>query len=184
MNPECLDRAAGVELLDGSVISIRRLDEGDIRAIVRLHKHLSDLERYMRFFVVHPAFLKALAESLTERDKGHCGLGAFDSGRLIGVANYVVSNNPEVAEVAVAVAHGHHLRGVATALLQQLAKIALRNGIRTFTADVLAGNTAMLRVLSDAGWQHTTRLEDSVLNIQIDLSQFAAPTQGDSAAVS
>jgi L-amino acid N-acyltransferase YncA len=58
----------------------------------------------------------------------------------VSVANYVASNNPDVAEVAVAVAHRHHLRGVATTLLQRLAKIALCNGIRTFTADVLAGH--------------------------------------------
>lgn len=144
MSGECLDRAEGVELLDGSVISIRHLGAGDIDAIVQLHKQLSDRERYMRFFVVHPVYLKALAQSVVERDKHHCGLGAFHSGRLIGVANYTMSNNPDVAEVAVAVSHRHHLRGVATALLQQLAKIALHNGIHTFTADVLAGNTAML----------------------------------------
>jgi RimJ/RimL family protein N-acetyltransferase len=184
MNAQCLDRADGVELLDGSMISIRHLGKDDIDAIVRLHKHLSDHERYMRFFVVHPVYLQALAESLVEHDKGHCGLGAFDSGRLIGVANYGVCNNPDVAEVAVAVAHRHHLRGVATALLQMLAKIALRNGIHTFIADVLAGNTEMLKVLSDAGWQHTTRLDGSVLSIQIDLSQFAAPTEHESATVS
>jgi RimJ/RimL family protein N-acetyltransferase len=61
-------------------------------------------------------------------------------------------------------------------LPQRLGTIACRNGIRTFTADVLPDNSAMLKVLSDAGWQHTTRLDDSVLSIRIDLSQLADPT--------
>jgi hypothetical protein len=66
---------------------------------------------------------------------------------------------------------------VATALLQRLAGIALSNGIHTFTADVLAENFAMLSVLSDTGWQHTTRFEDSVLKILIDLSDLATAEQ-------
>ena len=81
------------------------------------------------------------------------GAGAFESGRLIGVANYIVSNEPEVAEVAVAVAHEDHLRGVATALLRRPRKIALANGIHTFTADILTDNVGMLTVLSDADWR-------------------------------
>jgi RimJ/RimL family protein N-acetyltransferase len=180
VNTQRFGRADTVELLDGSVISVRRLAKKDIRAVVKLHKHLSDREQYLRFFVVHPVYLKAFAESVVECDARHCGLGAFDSRRLIGVANYVVSNNRDVAEVAVAVAHRDHLRGVATGLLQRLAKIALCNGIHTFTADILADNVAMLRVLSDADWQYTTRYDDSVLRIRIDLSQLAGPTAHES----
>ena len=172
-----LTKADKVKLLDGSVVSVRRLGKRDIKAVIDLHTQLTDRERYMRFFVVHPAFLKTFAEKVVERDQCHCALGAFDFGRLIGVANYVVADKPDVAEIAVAVAHQDHLRGVATALLQRLAGIALSNGIHTFTADVLAENFAMLNVLSDTGWQRTTNLDDSVLKVRVDLSDLATAEQ-------
>lgn len=172
MAAQCLENSVDVELLDGSVISIRRLDSGDIDAVMGLHQQLTDRERYFRFFAVHPTYLTTFAEKVVECDERHCALGAFESGRLIGVANYVVLNKPDIAEVAVAVAHQDHLRGVATALLRRLAQTALGNGVRSFTADVLSANAAMLKVLSDAGWQHTVRRDDSVLTIRIDLSQF------------
>ena len=181
MTKQSPGKADTVKLLDGSVISVRRLGKGDIEAVIELHKQLTDREQYMRFFVVHPAYLQAFAEKVTERDGSHCALGAFDSGRLIGVANYVVPNQQDLAEVAVAVAHKDHLRGVATALLRRLADIALSNGIHRFTADVLAENAAMLKVLSDAGWRHTTHFDGSVLNIRIDLADLAAQAADQSA---
>jgi hypothetical protein len=51
-------------------------------------------------------------------------LGAFESGKLIGVASYVVCGRPATAEVAVVGAHNDHLRGVGTVLLRRLAHIA------------------------------------------------------------
>jgi RimJ/RimL family protein N-acetyltransferase len=125
----------------------------------------------MRFFIAHPSFMTELAEKLLEVDRCHCALGAFEKGRLLGVANYVAAPDGDIAEVAVAVAHAEHLRGVATALLRLLAEVARSNGIRAFTADVLAENSAMLKVLADAGWRHTTRLEGSVLKLRIELSE-------------
>lgn len=174
MDIRSLDRAVVVKLLDGAQICVRRLCRDDLDAVIELHRHLSDRDRYLRFFVVHPAYLNAFAERAVRCDARHYGLGAFDSGRLIGVANFVVADRPDVAEVAVAVAHRDHLRGVATALLRRLGTIARRNGIQTFTADVLPDNAAMLKVLSDAGWPHTTHLTDAVLSIRIDLSGIAA----------
>lgn len=124
MSARCPDRAVITKLLDGTPVCIRRLGNDDVDAVIELHKHLNDRERYLRFFVVHPAYLEAFAEKVVRCDARHCGLGAFESGRLIGVANYVVADKPEVAEVAVAVAHPDHLRGVATTLLQRLGAIA------------------------------------------------------------
>jgi GNAT superfamily N-acetyltransferase len=174
-------QAETVELLDGSAVTVRRLDKRDIEAVTELHSQLTDQEQYMRFFIVHPVSIKELTEKLVACDRCHYALGAFDSGRLIGVANYVAASNQDVAEVAVAVAHHDHLRGVATVLLRRLAEVAAGHGIRRFTADVLATNFALLNVLSDAGWRHTTRFDGSVLNIQMDLAELVDQTAGQSA---
>lgn len=154
--------------MDGSTVSLRRLDSDDFDQIVRLSESLTDEERYLRFFTVHPAHLDVWARSLTEHSDGEYALGAFDSGRLIGVANYVTCQ-PGSAEVAVVVAHDQHLRGVGTALLRELGHIAKRNGLHHFVADVLAENYLMMRVMTDAGWPVTRHLDGSVFHLDIDL---------------
>ena len=61
-----------------------------------LHQHLSDHDRYFRFFTLQPVELHELVGKLTEPADGLCALGAFDAGRLIGVAHYaLVSRGPE-----------------------------------------------------------------------------------------
>ena len=158
-----------VVLLDGATVSIRRLDSGDFDEVVGLAEMLTDEERYRRFFTMHPADLQAWARSLTERAGDQYALGAFDSGTLIGVANYSTCQQQGYAEVAVVVAHNEHLRGVGTALLRQLGLVARHNGLHHFVADILAENSPMLRVMADAGWQCTRHLDGSVLEVDFDL---------------
>ena len=158
-----------VLLLDGTEIAIRRLTEHDVDAIVDLHRQLTDREKYFRFFTMHPARLEEFVHKLVQRTPTRCALGAFENGQLIGVGNYVVTSDAQSAEVAVAVAHEDHLRGVATTLLRLLGSAARSHGIRWFVADVLAENTDMLRVLSGTGWQRTQRFDGPELIVRIDL---------------
>ena len=162
-------------LLDGSTVSVRRLRSGDFDAVVGLAETLSDEERYRRFFTQHPAHLEDWARSLTERSSDQYALGAFDSGTLIGVANYFTCQPPGYAEVAVVVAHDEHLRGVGTALLRHLGLVAKQNGLQHFVADILAENYPMLRVMSDAGWQCLRHLDGSVLKADFDLDKVESP---------
>jgi RimJ/RimL family protein N-acetyltransferase len=170
----CVNENEKVMLLDGAEMVVRRLDRRDTTAVLELHRRLTERERYLRFFIPHPAYLQTFADKVVECNPNQWALGAFESGRLIGVANYVVSDNPGVAEVAVAVAHEDHLRGVATALLRSLAKVALDNGIHCFTADVLAENSAMLKVLFDAGWRYSTQRDGQMISLRIDLTELQA----------
>jgi GNAT superfamily N-acetyltransferase len=167
--------AEKVTLLDGTDVSVRRLNARDVDAVKQLHERLTDREQYFRFFIAHPAYLETFASKVVQCNDEQCALGAFEADGLIGVANYVLSREPGVAEVAVAVAHQDHLRGVATALLRQLGKIARSKGIRFFVADVLAENVPMLKVLSDAGWRHTTDFDGLVMSIRIDLRDVTDP---------
>lgn len=173
-----MERNSSAELVDGSVISIRQLMPDDGEEIVRLYETLSDDERYFRFFTMYPADLQARARSIAECNDDQYSLGAFDSGdsgKLLGVANFIASKVPGYAEVAVVVAHDQHLRGVGTALLGRLGEIARSRGLHHFVAEVLAENHLMLQVLSDGGWPCTRHLEGSVLHVEVDLDSIAAP---------
>ena len=123
-----LDRADTVTFLDGAVVLLRRLDAHDAKAVEAFHSDLTDRDRYYRFFVIHPGFLHRFASKLVENSPTNYAIGAFEAGRLIGVANYVRSNDPEVGDVAIAVAHKDHLRGVATAMLRHLGEVAREGG--------------------------------------------------------
>lgn len=176
MNSDRAHDTEQVTLWDGTGVTVRPLTDDDVQAVIELHRHqLTAREQYLRFFIAEPTYLDTFARKVVRCDDTQCALGAFESGRLIGLANYVATTDPGVAEVAVAVAHADHLRGVATVLLQRLADLARAHGIDTFTAEVLADNAAMLRVLHDAGWRHTTDLANGVLTIGLDLSAVADP---------
>jgi GNAT superfamily N-acetyltransferase len=70
----------------------------------------------------------------------------------VGVARYVrSSDDPEVAEVAVAVSDPWQGLGVGTALLQRLTERARAEGIERFSAEVLAENERMLELAASLG---------------------------------
>lgn len=161
--------AGTVRLLDGRQVSVRPLIAADADAVLALHQHLSDHDRYFRFFTIRLAPLRDLVAALTEPASGLYALGAFDAGRLIGVAHCVVVDDPTVAEVAVVVAHQDHSVGVGTALLRHLAPIARAHGVRRFVADVLGENHLMLTVFFDLGWPCRPVDHGSIRHLEIEL---------------
>lgn len=172
MDGHLSQQASHAILTDGTVIVIRPLSPADSDRVMALHQTLTEEERYLRFFTVHPADPQKWARSLTELSPDQYAVGAFDSKGLLGVADYVKSTRQQgYAEVAVVVAHGEHFRGVGTAVLLQLGRAAKRNGIDHLVAEVLAENCSMLHVITDAGWPCSRHLEGTVIHIEIDLDR-------------
>jgi GNAT superfamily N-acetyltransferase len=177
MSDQFVELEGSAGLLDGRVVSLRRLGAEDAESVLQLHQHLSDNDRYYRFFTLHPVQLDEIVGELTEPAHGRCALGAFDDDRLIGVANYiVVCDDPKAAEFAIAVAHEDHSLGVGTALLNHLARVARAHGIGRFIADVLGENRLMLMVVFDLGWRCEPAGYGSVRHLKIELPDFAADT--------
>jgi RimJ/RimL family protein N-acetyltransferase len=161
-------------LVDGAEATLRTLHPDDYDAVINLSVYLSAEERYQRFFTVHPTYIGEWALSLTKPAEAIVALGAFESGELIGVANYAELTRPGECEIAVVVAHEQHERGVGTALLKALDHIAKDAGLHRFVADVLFENYAMRRVLHDAGWHTTQHRDGPVLSVEVDLDAIEA----------
>ena len=177
MSDRLAEFAATARLLDGRVVSLRRLGFADAEAVLALHQHLSDHDRYFRFFTLNPIDLDQVVTKMTVPGLGRCSVGAFDSQRLIGVANYVVArDDPKVAEIAIAVAHQDHSHGVGTALLRHLTQVARSHGIGRLVADVLGENDLMLAVLSDSGWSCEPMDYGPVRHAEIELTDAFADT--------
>ena len=117
-----------------------------------MHAAMSPDNIYLRFFSMSPAAAEQEARRVCrEPDSGHAALLAWQGGGLVGVAAYGPAGKPGVAEVAFAVPDDMHGRGIASLLLEHLVWLARQRGLRAFTGETLAENSAMLRVFADAG---------------------------------
>jgi acyl-CoA synthetase (NDP forming)/GNAT superfamily N-acetyltransferase len=157
-------------LADGTTIEIRPARVSDFDAVRDMHAAMSPDNIYLRFFSMsRMAAEREAGRICREPAAGHGALLAWLGGDLIGVASYEARESPGTAEIAFAVAdHAHH-RGVATLLLEHLVSAARDRGVRTFVAEVLSENSAMLRVFADAGLQGRRAAGDGVTELAFDL---------------
>ena len=142
-------------LRDGAQIVIRPIGPQDRSELEAGMERLSPESRYRRFFTPASRLSASQLRYLTEVDhRDHEALVALEpeTGHGIGVARFVRSPaDRDLAEVAVAVADPWHGRGVATALLNRLTERARAEGIRRFSAEILAENQPMLDLIDDIG---------------------------------
>ncbi len=157
-------------LTDGSTVEIRAAGSQDATAVREMHAAMSPDNMYLRFFSLSPGAADREARRVSrEPGPDHEALLAWLGGRLIGVASYELTGQPGVAEIAFAVPDDMHRRGVATLLLEHLVSLARQRGLRAFTAETLADNSAMLRVFADAGLPAERQIADGVVELTFPL---------------
>jgi nucleotide-binding universal stress UspA family protein/RimJ/RimL family protein N-acetyltransferase len=159
-------------LRDGSLVRIRPIAPDDKDALRAAWDRLSPESRYRRFFSAMPELGDSMLAYLTDVDHhDHEALIALDaaSGDTVGVVRYVRSaDDAEVAEVAVTVVDTWHGRGLATLLLGRLAARARREGVRRFSAVVMADNPRAVRVIRGLGESRTSR-DGAYIELQVEL---------------
>ena len=169
-------------LRDGSEILIRPIRPDDREELAAGVRRLSPESRYRRFFTPTNELSASELSYLTDVDHhDHEALVALEpaSGHGIGVARFVRSaDDPEVAEVAVAVADSWQNRGVATALLGRLTQRAREEGVRRFSAEILADNRPMLELIDELGDVTMRHLDQGSVRIELEL-----PPEGIGAAL-
>jgi len=164
MTFDVVSAPAEVLLADGTVATVRPLEPEDHDALIALHEHVSGESSRLRFLVPTQTAGRTYAEHLLAADTETLVLVAVAHGELLGVGSAEVDpRQPDEAEVAFLVADAAHGHGIGTLLLEHLAAVARRRGIRHFTADVLMENQPMLRVFADAGYPATRRVSAGVV---------------------
>ena len=140
---------------------IRAVRPDDGPGLAEAFEQLSETSRYRRFFSVKPRLSEQSLAFFTDVDhRDHEALVAVtpDSGKLVGVARFIRDpRKPDQAEVAVTVVDSWQRHGLGTALLHNLAERAAQEGIRQFTADILAENQPMLTLAHRLGQAETTQ---------------------------
>jgi acyl-CoA synthetase (NDP forming)/GNAT superfamily N-acetyltransferase len=140
----------GVDALTmrGRVVHIRQTTPDDGAGIKDLHARVSSHSRYLRFFSAGAAPESEVVRLTRPPDGNHLALVVEDAGQIVGVASYE-NVTPTKAEFAVLVDDARQGEGIGTLVLEHLAAAARRAGIDELLGDVLAANTAMLKVSGD-----------------------------------
>ena len=167
-------------LRDGGEVLIRAVRAEDKPLFVRGWERFGDESRYLRFMGVKGKLSTSELSFFTEIDHvDHEAIGALDpeTGEGLGVARYVRDlDRPHAAEAAVSVIDAMQGRGLGGLLLRRLCHRAAQNGIRVFTAGLLASNHSMLHLFEKLGTVRVTEREGPELYIDVELQVSDAPT--------
>jgi RimJ/RimL family protein N-acetyltransferase len=93
--------------------------------------------------------------------------------KVVAWASYHLDPVSGFAEVAFVVDDEFQQRGIATHLMRRLIEIAIIRGVRGFSAQILSGNVAMLRVFEKCGYPIEQRFDREVTALRILFDQVA-----------
>jgi GNAT superfamily N-acetyltransferase len=166
-------------LRSGHEVLVRPIGPDDKERLLDAFERSSPESRYRRFFSPTPRLSAAQLRYLTEVDHHeHEALQAVDlqTNEGLGVARFVRSpDDPTIAEVAVAVVDDWQGRGLASALLHDLATRARDEGIERFSASVLAENDPIMNLFRGFGDVHVTGHDHGVVELLMDLPDEGIP---------
>jgi RimJ/RimL family protein N-acetyltransferase len=160
-------------LRNGLEVIIRAVRPDDVVRIIEAFKELEAESIYTRFFSPKREITETELQRIRETD--------FDTlvrllciterdGREIVIAEGIYAKtSDESAEVAFIVEEDYQCLGIAKRLLTHLGRIALANGIKEFTAQVLPYNSAMLNVFRNSGCPMKSHMEEEVVYVTLDL---------------
>ena len=163
-----------VILRDGSTAHLRPATETDRELLAELARRLSPETRQRRF--LGSTSVQAAAEQLLQT--GPAGqaftlvvlTGQPDHPRVVATGSYVRdADDPEAAEVAFVVDDEHRRKGLGTLLLERLALIAARHGIRRFYGIVRPDNREMLEVFRESGFAMEERRTDGYVSVSLSV---------------
>jgi len=165
-----------VILRDGRNLRLRPIRPDDKKRWFDFFYGLSLQSRYLRFQYAKTYASEEEASHFTEVElPQRCAYvattGEGEQEKIIAIGRWDALHNSKNAEVAFCVQDDVQMRGIGTALLEQLAAVAFRFGYRQFVAQVLAENTMMLDVFDESGFAITKRYENGIYYYSIDLTQ-------------
>jgi hypothetical protein len=164
-------RPAGIQ---PALVSIRPLERSDLDALVALHRRLSPRALRCRFFTTHPDLSRErIARLLHADDPRHVGLVALVGDRLAGVACYDRGPQSDDANVTLVVDDTACDQDVDVLLLQGLAAIARRKGIRRLELMVSPIDRQLIEILDESAFDVVRRYHSGIVTITVRLDPQA-----------
>ncbi len=168
-------------LLDGTRALLRLVTPGDARILAEGFLRLSDGSRYTRFLAPKPRLTDEELRYLTDVDQvRHVAIGAVridddePSTHGMGIARFIVlTDEPGVAEAAVAVADDCQGRGLGRLLFLRLCAAAIERDIAVFRCHLMASNKGMKALIESIAPDREIQIESGVMTIDMHLPRVA-----------
>jgi acetyl coenzyme A synthetase (ADP forming)-like protein len=165
-----------VILRDGQSLKVRPIVPADKEKLRDLFYRLSPQTRYLRFGYMKTHISEQELDYFTTVNPpdtyAYIGaMGEGDTERIVAVARWFLVPDGKTAEIAFVVEDTIQVRGIGTALLEQLAETALKFRIKRFIARVLPENTRMLEVFEESGFSITKRIDEGAFEITFTLEE-------------
>jgi len=140
-----------VTLKDGRTVMLRPALSSDAQGIRDLFHHLSEADVYTRFFrhvrALSNAEVQRLCNVNYENEVAFVATaGSREQSLIVGQSCYFLNPTTNLADTAFMVHPQWQGCGLGTALQNCMVQHAKKRGLRGFVADVLPGNTRMLRL--------------------------------------
>jgi acyl-CoA hydrolase/GNAT superfamily N-acetyltransferase len=175
-------RSQTVTLPRGEIVHIRPLRVTDERVLRDMFYRLSDDSTYQRFLAPKRCHSHEEVSKFADfSDAENAALVATrnqDVEELLAMARYDVDPGTGFAEVALVVRDEWQGHGLGAALLRRLVDLGRQQGLRGFTADVLAANGRMLSVFRHSGLGVVDALADGVHHLEMTFPAPAANAKG------
>lgn len=164
-------------LKNGLRVRIRAIRPDDKCLLVKAFNELEPESIYTRFFQRKTSLSAKELQKATELDfEKEVGLVVTidedGTETIIGSGSYAAYDTPDgrrYAEVAFIVEEDYHGQGMATLLLEHLTIIARQKGVSRLTAEVLAQNSAMLKVFRRSGLPLRQEKDQDVVHVEMSL---------------
>jgi len=136
---------------DKLTVRFRAIKSSDEEGVRRLFYRSDDQSRYFRYFspiktMPHSKMQEYVNVDYRQTLSIVCLIGERGEGQIIGEGRYVRFPDRAVGNLAFLVDNEYRNKGIATHMFKTLINFARKKGIEGFEAEVLATNTAMLKV--------------------------------------
>jgi len=159
-------------LAEGTQISLRPIHPTDEPRMRNLFYELSQQTLYYRFMSNLKRIPRKQIQDFVYIDHRKdiamvATVPEAEGEKIIAIGRYYLDPTTNMAEVAFVVHDDWQRRGIGTFLFNHLAKIARRNGIRGFTAEVLYQNKPMQSVFDRSNCETRSRLAEGVCSYEM-----------------
>lgn len=159
-------------LTDGTQISLRPIHPTDEPRMRNLFYELSQQTLYYRFMSDLKRIPRKQIQDFVYIDHRKdiamvATVPEAEGEKIIAIGRYYLDPTTNMAEVAFVVHDDWQRRGIGTFLFNHLLKIARRNGIRGFTAEVLSQNKPMQSVFDQSNCKTQSHLAEGVYSYEM-----------------
>jgi RimJ/RimL family protein N-acetyltransferase len=152
-------------------IVVRPSKASDVRGFQDLFYKLPPEDVYTRFFSSLKSLPVSEAEHLCNVDYKQemafvVTIGDREKEKIIGSSFYVVNPSTNMADVGYMILHEWQGMGLGTILQERMVEYAKSKGLKGFTANILAENTAMLKLARKCG-KVTTKQSQGVYEVEM-----------------